>query len=131
MKKKYSSPPPHFHLKKISRHFWGVFRKNHSNGCPDLQNKVRSIFLILFFNSLIEEQKLVKKMFVKFHLHGSRGEKVAKKRRFFKGLILNPYKKKIEHGMLIFLLVLSYYKLSEVFKNINLSSVRPFLGSQF
>ena len=39
--------------------------KNHSNGCPDLKNKGISIFLSLFFNSLIEEQKLAKNKFHK------------------------------------------------------------------
>ena len=127
--KKILLPLPHFHLKKISWHFWGVFRKNHSNGCPDLKNKGRSIFLSLCFNSSIEEQKLVKKKFIKFHLHGSRGQKDAQKSHFCERLTLGPYKKN-ENERLIFLVSLAYYKLSEVFENIKLSSVRPFLGSQ-
>ena len=40
----------------------------------------RSIFSGLFFDSLIEEQQnLDLKNFIKFHLHGYRGQKEAKK----------------------------------------------------
>ena len=61
---------------------------------------------------------------------GLEGKKTPKK-PFFRGTDFRPLQKKIENEMLIFLLFLAYYKLSEVFKNQNLSSVRPFLGSQF
>ena len=83
LKKKYSYPPPHFHFKKISRHFWGVFRKNHSNGCPDPQKKGRSIFLSLFFNSSIEEQKLVEKKFHKISSSWVQRAKRRQKKPFF------------------------------------------------
>ena len=61
----------------------------------------------------------------------SRKQKMPKKAIFFRGTDFRPLQKKIEVEMLIFLLLLAYYKLSEIFKNLKLSSVHLFLGSQF
>ena len=64
---------------------------------------------------------------------GLEGKKTPKKSHFFEGFLQAPTKK-IENEMLIFLLFLAYYKLSEVFKNINffskIKTVSPKMDAQ-
>ena len=89
--------PPHLRLK---------------NGCPNLKYKYRSIFLGLFFNSSIEEQKLGLK---KFHKSSSSGVKGAKKPPLPKKKILaNDFRwltKKIENEMPIFFTIHAFLQI--------------------
>ena len=64
-------------------------------------------FLYACFLTFNQNNKFaLKKNILKFHLQGSRGQKVAEKSRFFKGLILDPYRKKLKMRCQFFLLFL-------------------------